>query len=230
MYSGLLGTSLALAGLSSQIHGPWHNYESSSHEVSQDKTVEKKVSSPSAPPPRFSSLAKAQQEIDQALSWNELRHFPNNVYQDFIQQLAQEEFENGHPFILASQRKLWKQVLGHGLKDYSRKIYRSPHFQSRSGYDLIQYELLLGNDQKAYLLAYREKTEDTQIIVGEDDLRPTRIDLYLQQPNESEQTWSLVSYQITGETIQHLSLNQDDFLASRDAIVDLSVPLLTAGR
>ncbi|MCB0411888.1 MAG: hypothetical protein KDD22_05140, partial [Bdellovibrionales bacterium] len=83
--------------------------------------------------PQRQPAQKATNELEQALSWNELRRFPNNAYKDFVSQLAQEEFGNGSPFQLAQQRELWQKVLGAGIKDYSRKVYRSPHFHDGAG-------------------------------------------------------------------------------------------------
>lgn len=241
IYSGLLGVALVLAGLISQIQAPLsHNSvpevvvghenikaHDSSTTLSTSSSQESKITSVTTQKSRFSSLAQARKEVDQALSWNEMRSFPSAVYRDFIQQLAQEEFENGQPFVLSQQRGIWKQVLGEGLKDYSRKVYRSPYFQSRSGYDLIYYELLLGSGNKAFLLAFREKTEDMQVVIGGEDSRPTRIDLYTQTGDES---WRLQSFQASGEKILTQDFNPEQFYASKQAIVSLSVPLLTAGQ
>lgn len=236
MYSGLLGVALVLAGLISQIQAPLNSnplpiQNETIAETKESKKLDKEDPSQSTKPEttsKFSSLSKAQSEIDQAFSWNELRSFPSQAYRDFVQQIAQEEFENGQPFVITHQRHIWKKVLGKGLKDYSRKVYRSPYFQSRSGYDLIHYELLLGDGSKAYLLAFREKTEDMQVIVGGEDLRPTRIDFYT-EGSETE-AWRLESYLTSGEKIFSQEFDQEQFVASRQAIVNLSVPLLTAGQ
>jgi hypothetical protein len=235
IYSGLLGMALALAGLSSHVRAPWNNStavarleaeQNAGKKISVKKDEEKIVAAPSP----YSSLDRAQAELKEALTWNELRSFPSAAYKDLVQQLAQEEFENGHPFMLPEQRAIWVEVLRYGLKDYSRKIYRSPHFQGPAGYDLISYELLLDNGQKAHLLAYREKTEGLKMVVGGRDQRPTRIDLYTQISAEPDSGWNLQSFRANGEKTMDIHLDQRQFLASKEAIVSLSVPLLTAGR
>ena len=234
IYSGLLGVAIVLAALSSQMRSPWMG--NTTEVIAQVQIEETTSTTPSIetaqkPEPKvinkWSTLSLAQKELSQAVSWNELRSFPSLAYKDLVQQLAGEEFENGQPFQLSAQRTIWIAVLNKGLKDYSRKIYRSPHFQGRSGYDLVHYELLLEDGAKAHLLAYREKTENIRMIVGAEDLRPTRIDLYT-QPQSGQ--WVSQSFHPSGELIQAMELNEEEFLTAKESIIRHSVPLLTAGR
>lgn len=180
----------------------------------------------------FSSPEKIQQELENALSWNELRHFSNPAHRDFIAQLAQEEFDTGNPFHLPSQRNLWKKILHAGLKDYSRKVYRSPHFNGSGGYDLVYYEILSQSGEKLFLLAYQEKAAEAQKPLSRPELA-TRIDFYSRSTSASETTeesWLLQVFRQNSERSEDFVLSRENLNASKQAILDMSTPLITAGR
>ncbi|MCB0412347.1 MAG: hypothetical protein KDD22_07465, partial [Bdellovibrionales bacterium] len=95
-----------------------------------------------------------------------------------------------------------------------------------AGYDLVYYEILSEKDEKLYLLAYREKLAGTELVSSNNDNRPTRIDLYVENTDGSGQ---LSSYRINGDLFETTELSAENLIASREGLLSLSTPLLTAG-
>ena len=163
-----------------------------------------------------STLAESLEDLENAVSWFEVRRFYHPVIKDLVLQLSEDEFHSGHPFELQRQRVFWKEIVAKNILDYQRRVFRSPQFQDQTGYDLIVYELQLANDQKAFVIA---KTEDAS---------KTQVQFFFER---EELGWIQATY---NQEKQRFSVEPIDSQLSAVLLIkkmtEMSVPLLTAGR
>ena len=92
---------------------------------------------------------------------------------DLLSQMQADQFQSGNPYHNLSNVYPVAILLSKGVVRWNRHVFRSGDFNQEYGYDVVKYEVTHQDTSTSYILAYRDKSLDQRLWLGEEDQRPT---------------------------------------------------------
>lgn len=97
----------------------------------------------------------------------------NQETADLLRQMQADRFQTENPYHNLTNVYPVALMLSKGVSRWNRHVYRSSEFNQEYGYDVVKYEITHDDTSTSYILAYREKSLDQRLWLGEEDQRPT---------------------------------------------------------
>lgn len=92
---------------------------------------------------------------------------------NLVEALSKELFANGSPFENKFSIELISAILDRGVESFVRRPFRSPQHMWPDGHDVVVFEVKHIDATTSWLLAYRQKTNPFDLMIGGADMRPT---------------------------------------------------------
>ena len=92
---------------------------------------------------------------------------------ELLNQMMADRFQSESPYHNLSSVYPVALILSKGVTSWNRHVYRSSDFNQEYGYDVVKYVITHDDTSTSYLFAYRQKTAEQRLWLGEEDKRPT---------------------------------------------------------
>lgn len=92
---------------------------------------------------------------------------------ELLSQMQADRFQTENPYHNLTNVYPVALILSKGVAKWNRHVFRSSDFNQEYGYDVVKYEITHDDTSTSYILAYREKSLDQRLWLGEEDQRPT---------------------------------------------------------
>lgn len=151
----------------------------------------------------------------------------NSQSSNLRESLAQDEFGEVNPFASLSSLDPLTAILERKVKSYQRQAFRSPDHHEEAGYDLVHYEIQLGDGGRADILAYLERaslTSERGVGASAEERVPFVIIM-----NESKDSTAYAYYR-AGDLLENTILPLSETRALLAQRLSAGVPFLSVAR
>ena len=132
-----------------------------------------------------------------------------------IESLERDEIADENPFANLKDLAPLQATMRKGVISFERNVYRSPSYQSESGYDLLTYTVTHPDNSKSTIVVYNEASTCVTFAVADLEVNGEAIDYFLFE---------------TGNLKEHVKLTAADADSRFAARLSAAVPFLSVSR
>ena len=182
------------------------------------QALETKVDSPAFAHKEASLLARAKNFT----SIQDFMELPfDQETKDLLGQMQADRFQSENPYHNLSNVYPVALMLSKGVVRWNREVYRSADFNQEYGYDVVRYQVTHQDISTSYIFAYREKSLDQRLWLGEEDQRPTLASFLINRGDGRVFRMSFVN----GEITQSDSVDLSVALSNMENKVERATPI-----